>query len=646
MADPLITSNLAQAIINCAQGDQDLYTPSETLPADMVGPIDIVLSDGSIVTLSAGDVIPANSISDVYVDEITGEAACISKSIANQDLFLTGATLPATMTTPVEIVLADGSVVTLNAGDVIPANSISSVYVDEVTGQSVCISKYAPDQDLFNPNDTLPADMVGTVDVILEDGTTVTLAAGDVVPATSTGAVYVDEVTGAPRCIGDKLTKELLVADFPAGVCDPAIPVEVLTAACEKLNIKDLIPVCIVTECEFAGELGSVGSVPAPVLDLQMTEVQTGQSGFLVAGSPDSFIDAPVDVSPTFAINPDCVYSLQVTYGGNSNPLPCNPTLNISGTTGLSAPRQLTYDKGVQANGTNTTYSVKESIYLFDGATGVPPTIDLDFLQLGGATSVVSYSWAEICDTTGEVVRSNYFSAPICSDSNILTGNTDGPYDLGGCDSLIFSSARHVAYNPDGGFATEGTDTDWFQHSLDGAGFTTAYEWTSLNHPSACQLGHLGGILDAGSGSWTWDSTANNLDTQHGAVMTAATLNCENAGDGLLDSVESCSVDSENTNCLCDAMIECVFKGSVKLCAEEGTTITAVPVINGIAQTTQAASASDGQCIDHQIDSSFLDTSLILPPGGVYTSTASWQFTGTGSYETTNTKLTCKVIPS
>ena len=58
--------------------EQELYGPGDDLPDTLVGSVDVNLDDGSVVTLSASDTIPVNATGDVFVDEVTGEAACIA----------------------------------------------------------------------------------------------------------------------------------------------------------------------------------------------------------------------------------------------------------------------------------------------------------------------------------------------------------------------------------------------------------------------------------------------------------------------------------------------------------------------------------------------------------------------------------------
>ena len=629
--------------------DQDLFKAGDTLPADMVSTIDILLDDGTFATLAAGDPMPANSASDVYVDESTGEASCISKSAPPEaELFEPGDTLPADMAAPIDIVLDDGSIVTLNAGEVVPANSASDVFVDEVTGKAACISKFVaatPEQELFKAGDTLPSDLVGTVSVCInvDTGETADLVADSVLPLDMVGCVTVDEVTGEFNYdSGKSLTKEQLVADFPEGVCDPAVPVEVLTAACVKLNLKDLIPVVIPTACESAGETGIVGTPTAPEFNLAMTEVANGQEGtHIFHPSIVSVTDSPDVIAMPATINPDCVYALHVTYGGQGNLGLKSPTVSpASDSTPI-------YDHSVM------NPSVWQSVFLYDAANmGTPVTLDF----LSGTNdpvndTVYQYFWNEICDTNGLPVVAGNFGAPILSPSDVIEGEVDGPYNTGDCDSLIFGAIRHVDHNPTGANGAGPIPTNGFEISNEGTGYTEVYDYTSWNNTNGffhCNLGSTSGLMQGGSGDWTW--TPYNQGTNpadYGAGIAALPLlSCGPGELATVDAVETCETISENTNCLCDGVLECIFSGSVKLCAGEGETLTAYPVINGQPVLSQAVSASNGECIDQAVSFTDLDLANILAPNSApVTTTSGWTFSGQGTYETTPHKLTCKVIP-
>jgi len=122
---------------------KETYLPGDTLPAWMEGTVDVTLDDGTTVTIGAGDTIPANALpgTSVQVDETDGSAACNRKGL--KETYLPGDTLPTWMQGTVDIALDDGTVVTVGAGDPIPANAVpgSAVQVDDTDGSAVCISK-------------------------------------------------------------------------------------------------------------------------------------------------------------------------------------------------------------------------------------------------------------------------------------------------------------------------------------------------------------------------------------------------------------------------------------------------------------------------------------------------------------------------
>ena len=82
-ADGVYVNSCAKA----TPAEQELFKAGDTLPADMVGTVDVRLADGTFVTLGAGDPIPADA-GDVFVDEVTGEATCIVKSLSDPEVDL------------------------------------------------------------------------------------------------------------------------------------------------------------------------------------------------------------------------------------------------------------------------------------------------------------------------------------------------------------------------------------------------------------------------------------------------------------------------------------------------------------------------------------------------------------------------------
>ena len=640
--------------------DQDLFKIGDTLPATMVGTVDIILDNGSVATLAAGDPIPANSASSVYVDEVTGEAACLSKPIVDQDLYKAGDTLPADMVGAIEIILNDGNTVSLSAGDLVPANSASSVIVDEVTGAPECISKSIVDQDLYKPGDTLPADMVGTVDVILEDGTPVTLAAGDVVPATSTGAVYVDEVTGAPRCIGAKISKKELFSGIATGNCADAVSFLQVDAEgnCASFDLKSVLPVTIVDSCEGGEEIGVVDGVPTlDIPELVATELYREQWGSHVFPTAASTLIDPANFPaqiPVPAHNPDCVLKLQVTYGGQLGTGPVRSvdldTVTYSGTD-ISQPSTMIYNQVVAPR-------VNQSIYFFDGLTGAAgSSVTLDFQTFvtdanGEVPGVIQVYWEEICNSSGSALRvADFDTANAVAQSVDTTGLTapatvvSDEFDMGDCPASITGAARHVVRVDGSTPSTLNSDTEWFDVA---SGYTETYDTTSFNDHFACQAGSGSGVIAAGSGTNTYSYTSNNALS--GSAMYAVPVLCnEIIGPGAVTAAKDCATQLENTNCQCPTMSECNFKASVELTVPAGETLYVSPTFNGIIDTNAVFDVVNDTAEDITrtvcVSGDMLDSTNVYAPGAIANLSAGLAFNGIGSYKINSCKMDCKLIP-
>lgn len=250
--------------------EEEIFQPGDTLPADMVGTVEVCLDDQTLLLLNPGDTIPGNTEGRVIVDEVNHLPAFTQRAVkptpmngvyvpynpalhvagaptlgdgtaanpfqyplppvALQELFCAGEVLPVRMANPVMVIDDDDNQITLAANSQIPANVSSCIYVDEITGIADCFpNKRLPTllaDEIFVPGDTLPASMVGSVDVCDADDNIFPLVAGDTIPANVRGRIIVDEVSGEPAFTQVPVKAQTIPEDYSTYVAyDPAVHV-------------------------------------------------------------------------------------------------------------------------------------------------------------------------------------------------------------------------------------------------------------------------------------------------------------------------------------------------------------------------------------------------------------------------------------
>ena len=211
---------------------QYVFKGGENMPANTVGTLSVCLDNGSIVQLGAGSAIPQNINGSVVVDCLTGNPGYMQGPVKvpivvppeppKQELFKAGDDLPAEMLGTVTVCVDGGGTVTAAAGATLPVNMLGCVQVDEVSNVAGYIppkledtdTDTLPEQEIFKGGATLPAEMVGSVTVCLQDGSNTVISANSTVPASIVGCVFVDEVTNVAAYIPPK----------PEAIVVPPIP--------------------------------------------------------------------------------------------------------------------------------------------------------------------------------------------------------------------------------------------------------------------------------------------------------------------------------------------------------------------------------------------------------------------------------------
>jgi len=167
----------------CEKNPQTVFKGGMTLPPRMLGTVDVTLDDGTVVTLGAGDPIPANATESDIVVGLQGNATCVTKYDWNCHR------IPATEFADFE---APGALLIAEAEAYADANpNLGPMYNDPVTGLTIvrddnggycCINQPVLDiectymegvEDVFNP-DTRTEDYdvdtgSGTVPVLSGD---------------------------------------------------------------------------------------------------------------------------------------------------------------------------------------------------------------------------------------------------------------------------------------------------------------------------------------------------------------------------------------------------------------------------------------------------------------------------------------------
>lgn len=331
MADPIIISNLAQSIINC---DTNTFTePSVAVAGDLdawgqpipAGAEILVTPDGLKICVDKSDTFVADAVfaasnpidsnstpitdGDVIVQLDNGELISLASGGGGglQELFKSGSTLPANMVGTLEVRLADGSFVTLGAGDPLPAGS-ADVMVDEVTGEATCIVKSLSDPE---------------IDLLKFTGDKFS-AAGDIV-----------EYTYCVLNAGDVEITSIAINDDVMGAIDTSSATLPLAAG-EKTTI--LAPYTVTQADVDAGTIRNVAvatgtdanGMTASALDDAVAEFVQGPCISLVKTSATTTVTAP----PTGTAIQPVTYTFEVTNCGPEaliNVMVTDPLVAVSG---------------------------------------------------------------------------------------------------------------------------------------------------------------------------------------------------------------------------------------------------------------------------------------------------------------------------
>ena len=326
--------------------EQELFKSGNTLPEDMIGTVTVCLVGGGNQILSAGGTVPANMLGCVFVDEVTNVPSFIPPKAADaeQTIFIGGDTLPTTMVGTIEVALTDGTCVTLNPGDAVPANINGSVGVDPTNGNAGFMQSPVkiPDQvqEIFKGGATMPENTAGTVTVCLSDGTTTQLAAGQAIPADIEGCIAVDELTGSVAYIPPKLLDTDTMPEQEVFKATDTIPAEMIgtvTFCVEGGGTSTIaaggqVPANIVG-CIFVDEVTNVGAyIPPKAPPKEQTVFSAGEILPANAASVEVALDTgecvtinagealPANISGTVAV--DC---LTGTSGFMQNPVKALP---------------------------------------------------------------------------------------------------------------------------------------------------------------------------------------------------------------------------------------------------------------------------------------------------------------------------------
>lgn len=211
---------------------QGLFCATDDLPAAMCCPVSVLLKSGAIVELQPKQAVPATICGKVYVDTCTGQPAFIQDPVVvhkpRKQIFKPGDSLPSYMTGQVSVCSLNSGITTISTlqpGDDIPANVQGCIAIDPTDGVAGFMqfpvkipAPTVPEQEIFKPGGSLPASMLGTVTVCLDDKSTVILGAGDDIPANAIGCVLVDESTNRAAWTQDPVkpgTKNYVCQAFP-----------------------------------------------------------------------------------------------------------------------------------------------------------------------------------------------------------------------------------------------------------------------------------------------------------------------------------------------------------------------------------------------------------------------------------------------
>lgn len=439
---------------------------------------------------------------------------------------------------------------------------------------------------------------------------------------------------------------------------------------CGPIDPCDLIPAHTFASCMTPGQtISAAPVVGAPPTAIQSTELDRGQVGTVVYGDEPPFTHIPVGTFPlTITVppaNPDCVLALHVVHGGYEDPDNGlwgssweGASLDTSNTSDISAPKSICESYGNWPND-----AIGQNVWIMDPLTGNGgSTIDLDFTKSGDNGSskgaVLQWYWSEICEPTGIPLNCADFDVASLVEETVTNGGTSADIDLGDCPATYFAAGRHVLGTNTGGAPGINEDVDWFVATSDGSGLTETYDTNSFNTPGAvCQIGSAHGVVDAGTGSWTYDHMTNSTGQGSTPIFSnfcGLPLLCNDlepaAGGGTSDS---CEVTVTNSNCNKDGVVRCSVQASITICGDGDFDHTVTPLFNGVPvpyQTVGLSSASTSAtgetCSTYAVAFSVTDFANVLAPGASVTNEFAFDAsaTGDGSFELSDWTAECEVI--
>ena len=485
------------------------------------------------------------------------------------------------------------------------------------------------------------------------------------------GGLSVFDINGQPWAgdaslvapCGDLLPPDLCSSIGGADTVDCAAA-DSLVADCGTVPTDDLIPGHTRNECLGVPELlqpTAGGGGGAGVSTLQSTELERGQYGNIVYHGGGDCNPVPNGTIPLTlnvpAANPDCVLALHVAFGGFEDPNSgqwgsawTGGSLSLSGSD-VSAPTLMHSIYPTAGGAGGQPDGIGQLVWFFDPLTGATgSTVTLDFLTTGEGNpwcSVLQYYWVEICDGAGATpISVADFDAGAAVEQTMASSSTSPSVDMGDCPSTYFATGRHVSANNTAG---ENVDTDWFGSSIMGSGMTETYDTTAYDQDWYCQTGAAHGVIDGGSGSFTWSHTSNTFGgvaAGHATAVFIPLADCQNLGGGTTtpDDSAQCDVSLTNDNCRQDSVARCWARTSVTICNAAGETTQLVPVFNGVELMDQAVGSDVEGCVTLPVSFEITDLSTVVAPGGVATHSLSWRASGSGEASLSDWILECELI--
>ena len=399
---------------------------------------------------------------------------------------------------------------------------------------------------VYKEGDTL------SYDVVLDDGSTLT--AGTAVPV---GNVIVSEenLDGTLAYF-----KAIDICDCEGGGVDPNTCPATQTAQC--------------CELEQSFDDAALGAAPAAGVT-SMTEVFAEQFGDLYnAASSEDVVPIPYNFNLPAATQ-DCVVIFQVTWGeweGSGTDDPLGDLVTVTSTGGNLSTPQFIVQSPVFS--TNNSGGSRQAIFCADvlGSGGDSVTIDFPNSSPGAdgfADGIFILNVHEVCG----ISCSDLMTGGIV-ESNDLTMSAD----MGECDALVFSSARHIEdCGQSGNYLLDCQFTQITDINLAIAHVSQG------GNQNKCQLGAQGGWIAGGSGQQ--DVTYDHNTNHDGQTTAFIPINCSGAGGLPTQQTSGCSIDMSNTCPDTDQMVESDIAGQVCIDAAVGSSFAVTPVINGVPVT-------------------------------------------------------------